>query len=89
MVHVLAMMFANRLSHAHNIGELQTAEQSLNRFSRTFCAQVEVIDHRNASDQKIVSRPASGAQAPIDFNGNRVPLDHVKPAETFNGHAST
>lgn len=83
-----AMMFANRLVHAEELAERESAERSFNRLLRTYCALTEAFDrHRNGGARKIAVQQVSiaeGAQAivgDVHQNGARAP-------GKANGHAS-
>ena len=85
----VVMLFAHRLTHEpEDLVELDSAERSLNRSSRTFCALMEAFDrHRDVRDQKIARQRVSltnGSQAVVDD----VHQNDVKAPGKVNGHAS-
>jgi hypothetical protein len=52
-VHVQAMKFARKLNHAQTIEELEVMEKTLNKLTRSFTGQMEVLrKYRNGGEQK-------------------------------------
>lgn len=89
VVHSVAMMFANRLGHAEDRAELASAEQSLTRLSRTFCALAEAIDrHREVADRKIARQRVSTAHGKGAVVNGSLLQNGIKQAGRSNGHAS-
>lgn len=89
VLHSSAMMFANCLAHAEELAEIESAERSLNRLLRTYCALTEAFDrHRNGGVRKIAVQQVSiadGAQAIV----GDVHQNGAKAPGKANGHAST
>jgi hypothetical protein len=89
IVHSSAMMVANRLTHdPEDLAEMDSAERSLNRLLRTFCALMEAFDrHRGVGDRKIVRQQVSLAQRAQAIVGD-VHQNGAKGPGKTNGHAS-
>jgi hypothetical protein len=56
VIHSSMMMFAHRLAHAEELPEIESAERSLNRLSRTYCGLTEAFDRHRNGDRKIAVR---------------------------------
>ena len=89
VVHSVSMMFAHRLTHEpEDLVELDSAERSLNRSSRTFCALIEAFDrHRDVRDRTIARQQVSLAKGSQAIVGD-VHQNDVKAPSKVNGHAS-
>jgi hypothetical protein len=89
VIYSVSMMFAHRLTHeSENSVELDSAERSLNRSSRTFCALMEAFDrHRDVRDRKNARQQMSLAKGSQAIVGD-VYQNNVKAPGKVNGHAS-
>ena len=89
VIYSVSMMFAHRLTHeSEDLVELDSAERSLNRSSRTFCALMEAFDrHRDVRDRKIARQQVSLAKGSQAIVGD-VHQNDVKAPGKVNGHAS-
>jgi hypothetical protein len=89
VVHSVSMMFAHRLAHEpEHLAELDSAERSLNSFSRTFCALMKAFDHHgDVRDRKIARQQVSLAKGSHAIVGD-VHQNDVKAPGKVNGHAS-
>ena len=89
VIYSVSMMFAHRLTHeSENSVELDSAERSLNRSSRTFCALMEAFDrHRDVRDRKNARQQMSLAKGSQAIVGDMYQND-VKAPGKVNGHAS-
>jgi hypothetical protein len=65
--HLAAMRFANRLTHAETVEELEIAERALTKLMRTFAMQVEAFQrYRNRGEAQVIVQNVSvsdGGQA--------------------------
>ncbi len=52
-VHQATMTFSRRLSHVQTIPQQDSAERTLNKLTRTFCAQMETLKKYRGGEQKI------------------------------------
>ena len=89
VIYSVSMMFAHRLTHeSEDLAELDSAERSLNRSSRTFCALIEAFDrHRDVRDRKIARQQVSLAKGSQAMVGD-VYQNNGKTPGKVNGHAS-
>jgi hypothetical protein len=81
------MKVANRLAETEDPAEMESAEQSLNRLSRTYCGLTEAFDRHRNEDRKIAVQQISvtdGAQAIV----GDVHQNGAKTRRNLNGHAN-
>jgi hypothetical protein len=69
--HLAAMRFANRLTHAETVEELEIAERALTKLMRTFAMQVEALQrYRNRGGAQVIVQNVSVSEGGQAIVGN-------------------
>jgi hypothetical protein len=73
-IHLATMTFARRLGHVETIPQQDSAERALNKFARTFAAQIEALKrYRTGGEQKITVQHVNVTQGGQAIVGNVTP----------------
>jgi len=81
-VHVHAMKYANRLAHAEDLVERESAERGLVKLTRIFAAQVEALKrYRTGGEQTVTVQHVSVSEGGQAIVGNVTQSAAKKPAD--------